>query len=438
MENENNAQGEDYDFDNIDDEDFSEDIPPSEGSVVKFLLKQLHIGMSLSQITLPTFILEPRSTLERFTDWMAHADILRKIKDEPDPYYRCLHLCTWIVSGFHLGSLRPTKPYNSVVGEVYRSVLVDNDNNIIGQYIAEQVSHHPPISAFHYRDPVGGVVIWGHTEMRSKFLYNSIAALMDHENTRVNLEIPSLGETYEFNFPNMYGRGILFGKMRMEICGQVRVMCKRTGISGRIDFLEKPLFRKRYNRFKGYVSCANSQTPTILFSGRWTAFMKCVDNRSGRTMITFDVRRVVPLRIVSPPIEDQCEFESQYIWRCVSHYIRAKDSVNATVHKSAIEEKQRREREFFKENGIEWELQLFHFDMRQNRYVPNNLELNPRVAGQNEHMTMPNRFNIPRPVQLAMQSGATVSFERIQRDTEKNIETDHPFVFGDEEEERGL
>ncbi|KAH0792594.1 Oxysterol-binding protein [Histomonas meleagridis] len=434
MENEDKTQEEEYDFENIDDQDFCEDIPPSEGSVVKFLLKQLHIGMSLSQITLPTFILEPRSTLERFTDWMAHADILRKIKDEPDPYYRCLHLCTWIVAGFHLGSLRPTKPYNSVIGEVYRSVLVDNNDKIIGQYMAEQVSHHPPISAFHYRDPVGGVVIWGHTEMRSKFLYNSIAALMDHENTRVNLEIPSLGETYEFNFPNMYGRGILFGKMRMEICGQVRVSCKKTDINGVIDFLMKPLFRKRYNQFKGQIWSTRIH-PAITFKGRWTAYMKCVDKRNGKIMVPFDVRRIVPLRIVSPPIEEQCEFESQYIWQCVSHYIKEKDSANATIHKLAIEEKQRKEREFFDENNIQWELQVFHFDQRMKRFVPNNLDLTPRNdSDNNEQIEMPEKFHVPVPVVRALECGATVSFSQLQRETEKKISTDHPFVFDDENE----
>ena len=101
------------DLDNIDNQDFSEEIPESEGSVVWHLLSQLKPGMSLSRITLPTFILENRSTIERLTDWMVHADILRKVSTEPDPVLRCLHLCTWIISGFHMSPRTPKKPYNS-------------------------------------------------------------------------------------------------------------------------------------------------------------------------------------------------------------------------------------------------------------------------------------------------------------------------------------
>ena len=39
--------------------------------------KQLHrVGMDLSKVTFPTFVLEPRSMLERITDFMAHPDLI--------------------------------------------------------------------------------------------------------------------------------------------------------------------------------------------------------------------------------------------------------------------------------------------------------------------------------------------------------------------------
>jgi len=34
------------------------------------------VGMDLSKVTLPTFVLEPRSMLERITDFMAHPDLI--------------------------------------------------------------------------------------------------------------------------------------------------------------------------------------------------------------------------------------------------------------------------------------------------------------------------------------------------------------------------
>ena len=34
------------------------------------------VGMDLSKVTFPTFVLEPRSMLERITDFLAHPDII--------------------------------------------------------------------------------------------------------------------------------------------------------------------------------------------------------------------------------------------------------------------------------------------------------------------------------------------------------------------------
>lgn len=45
-------------------------------SILMALISQLRIGMDLHKVTLPTFVLEPRSMLERITDFMSHPDIL--------------------------------------------------------------------------------------------------------------------------------------------------------------------------------------------------------------------------------------------------------------------------------------------------------------------------------------------------------------------------
>jgi hypothetical protein len=39
-------------------------------------VKQVRPGMDLSKVVLPTFILEPRSFLEKLSDYYYHSDIL--------------------------------------------------------------------------------------------------------------------------------------------------------------------------------------------------------------------------------------------------------------------------------------------------------------------------------------------------------------------------
>lgn len=52
------------------------------------LLKQVRIGMDLSRVALPTFILEPRSMLEKLSDYLNHAELLCAVPTYEDPLQR--------------------------------------------------------------------------------------------------------------------------------------------------------------------------------------------------------------------------------------------------------------------------------------------------------------------------------------------------------------
>jgi len=47
----------------------------SHGSLISHLLSQVRIGMDLTKVVLPTFILEKRSLLEMYADFFAHPDL---------------------------------------------------------------------------------------------------------------------------------------------------------------------------------------------------------------------------------------------------------------------------------------------------------------------------------------------------------------------------
>lgn len=56
----------------------SESLGDENKSLLWFLVKQVRPGMDLSRVVLPTFILEPRSFLEKLSDYYYHADLLSK------------------------------------------------------------------------------------------------------------------------------------------------------------------------------------------------------------------------------------------------------------------------------------------------------------------------------------------------------------------------
>lgn len=65
-------------------EEFSQDadcvevLEEDNRSIIMGIISQLRKGTDLSRVTLPTFVLEPRSLLEKLSDFMSHPDIVIK------------------------------------------------------------------------------------------------------------------------------------------------------------------------------------------------------------------------------------------------------------------------------------------------------------------------------------------------------------------------
>lgn len=63
----------------------------SQGSVIRHLLSQVKIGMDLTKVVLPTFILERRSLLEMYADYFAHPDLFIRYGIEHRPVLNIIY-----------------------------------------------------------------------------------------------------------------------------------------------------------------------------------------------------------------------------------------------------------------------------------------------------------------------------------------------------------
>lgn len=110
---------------------------------------------------------------------------------------------------------------------------------------------------------------------RSKFLGNSAASLMGGIavlrllNRGDNLQ----SERYIISQPNMYARGIIFGKMKYELGDHSFIRCPDLGYSAEIEFKTKGYFGGAYNLIGGTIK--NDRTSQTLYeiSGSWSEEM---------------------------------------------------------------------------------------------------------------------------------------------------------------------
>ncbi|KAH8120721.1 oxysterol-binding protein family [Phellopilus nigrolimitatus] len=342
-------------------------LDEQEGSILSSIISQLRIGMDLHRVTFPTFVLEPRSMLERIADFMSHPELIFGAEDVNDPEERFLAVLCYYLSGWHIKPKGVKKPYNPVLGEFFRC-RYDYSNGRQGFYIAEQVSHHPPVSAYFYISPANKVRIIGEIRPKSKFLGNSVSTTMEGENRIMFIGRPDDGE-YVVTMPNMYARGILFGKMVFELGDTCTAKNEKTNLSCDIEFKTKGFFSGIYNAIVGRVRRNGTDVGEV--SGRWSHVMDFKSTKTGQKRVLFDANSEAGKRVAEKlvaPEDEQEPNESRRLWSNLTEAILDKNMEAATDAKSAVEDAQREDRRRRDENGDEFVPRFF--EKRDGRWMP--------------------------------------------------------------------
>lgn len=327
----------------------------------------LSMGMDLSRVVLPTFILEPRSLLEKLGDICIHPEILAAIPKAATPQERIVAVCRWYMSAFHKRPRGVKKPFNPVLGESYHGLFTSADGASKVVWRSEQVSHHPPVSAFFATTSAKDVVLQGTFAPKSRFLGNSAASIGEGG---FELYLPGIEEVYAITWPTVYVRGLVFGTLLMELGGPINIRCPKSGFHCDLEFIVKGYFSGTRNAVSGSIfRQADLNSPKnagreILFTveGDWTKSVSLKEAKTGASTILFDVAGNKLGTCATDLSDSSSPFESTTTWASVTKAIVAGDQKAATDFKTAIEEQQRALRTQRKEQGIEWRPRLFDSD----------------------------------------------------------------------------
>eukprot|EP00798_Chlamydomonas_sp_ICE-L_P026418 gene26418-17517_t len=107
-------------------------------------------SLNIINSPLPVAIFEPRSYLEKLADVWVYPSYLKQAAESQDPVERLKLTVTWFIAGLHHAFDKWKKPFNPLLGETWQAAHSDGS-----QIFMEQISHHPPISAFHIEGPDG-------------------------------------------------------------------------------------------------------------------------------------------------------------------------------------------------------------------------------------------------------------------------------------------
>ena len=114
--------------------------PPGQKISVWKVIKQA-VGKDLSRFCVPVYFNEPISMLQKVSEIMEYESLIVKAAEEHDQLKRLLYVTAFAVAQYKCSATRLHKPFNPILGETFELKKPQY------KYFAEQVSHHPPISA---------------------------------------------------------------------------------------------------------------------------------------------------------------------------------------------------------------------------------------------------------------------------------------------------
>ncbi|XP_042372211.1 oxysterol-binding protein-related protein 11-like, partial [Plectropomus leopardus] len=272
-------------------------------------------------VVLPTFILEKRSLLEMYADFMSHPDLFVAITDGSSPEDRMVRFVEYYLTSFHEGrkGAIAKKPYNPIIGETFHcSWKVPRKPEEASQggdpaasqdpyqvrFVAEQVSHHPPVSGFYAECQERRMCVNTHVWTKSKFMGMSIGVSMIGEGCLYLLEHD---EEYTFTLPCAYARSILTVPW-VELGGKVNISCAKSGYSAIITFQTKPFYGGKLHKVTAEVKHNTTNAVVCRVQGEWNGVLE-FSYTSGETRVV-DVTKLPVTRKCVRPVEKQGPTES--------------------------------------------------------------------------------------------------------------------------------
>ncbi|XP_037330308.1 oxysterol-binding protein-related protein 3-like isoform X2 [Pungitius pungitius] len=220
-----------------------------------------NIGKDLSKVAMPVQLNEPLNTLQRLCEELEYSELLDTANQTRDPYQRMVYVATFAITAYASTYHRAgSKPFNPVLGETYECDRPDKSF----RFIAEQVSHHPPVSACH--SDSRNFAFWQDVRWKNKFWGKSME-IVPMGTTHVTL--PAFGDHYEWNKVTSCIHNILSGQRWIEHYGEMSIKnLNSDACQCKVTFVKARSWSSTVNEIEGVVTDSNGKVVHSIF-GKW-------------------------------------------------------------------------------------------------------------------------------------------------------------------------
>ncbi|KAM6314756.1 oxysterol-binding protein-related protein 3 isoform 4-T4 [Aegotheles albertisi] len=335
---------------------------PNTSNISLWNILRNNIGKDLSKVAMPVELNEPLNTLQRLCEELEYSELLDKAAHTPNPFERMVYIAAFAVSAYASSYYRAgSKPFNPVLGETYECIREDKGF----QFFAEQVSHHPPISACHAESV--NFAFWQDVRWKNKFWGKSME-IVPVGTTHVTL--PAFKDHFAWNKVTSCIHNILSGQRWIEHYGEIIIKnlnddtchCKLT-------FVKAKYWNPNAHEIEGSVVDKAGKVVHRLF-GKWheslyygtTSSSNCIwranpmpkgyEQWYGFTQFALELNELdLQTRSLLPSTDTR--------FRPDQRFLEEGNVEGAEVQKQRIEQLQRERRKVLEENNLEHQPRFF-------------------------------------------------------------------------------
>lgn len=337
-------------------------VPPqAKGSWSSFLKSIASFTGDLSSMTAPPFILSTKSLVEYSSYWAEHPSVFVAPASEPDPAKRALLVLKWFLSTLKqqyssrsdtLGSEK--KPLNPFLGELFLGRWEDETGTT--QLVSEQVSHHPPVTAYCIWNGKHGVQLQGYNGQKASFSGTTITV---RQIGHAILHLDKYNEDYLITLPSLHIEGLISGSPYVEL-NRTSYIQSSSGYTAKIDYSGRGWLSGKKNTFKATLYPQGKEREQLYtIDGQWNESFTIRNAKTRQEVETYSPKtsKTTPLTVAA--IDQQDEMESRRAWQKVAQAIERGDMETASTEKSIIENSQRDLRKKERGENREWERRFF-------------------------------------------------------------------------------
>jgi len=309
--------------------------------IFKSLVNQLTVGADLTRITMPSEICHPFSVLEVIAyRELSYFSTLFTLNSYPEnPLERFLCVVRWLISCLPQEQMEK-KPFNPTIGEEH-ICWIEHAKDDWTELIAEQVSHHPPLSAFFLRNEKQNITLQSSLDFSVSFGGANHVVIISGS-LGGSVIIKSAFEDYHMNklTPNLIIQRIIFGVKYYMWDGDLVLECPKHEYKLNISFSET---NETTNKIKGHISKNGITVYKIGGAcGKVVHYWKPEEKKKKKELYNFSTSpKAKDDTIVYPPPKSRVSMNSLQVWKAVADAIIQDDMIAADNAKRKVEDEQR-------------------------------------------------------------------------------------------------